>query len=228
MRSLNITRDGVHTADPEENREPSPELVRVAQELKGHEAVAPRVHEVERGPAAVEAVPHLDRNGCSRPSHVTTITGNVTAITGDGKQGWTTVTNMNPVHDIQASGLLQPPVIGRVWRGRTRADHADEYLAYGYEHGVHRIATRPGCLGVQYFRQISGDVAEFTVISYWASVEEMRNMHADQDGDVLRVWPLDRDPEFLLELPERVVLTELHVNDWPIDSRIDGDAASGQ
>jgi hypothetical protein len=38
-------------------------------------------------------------------------------------------------------------------------------------------------------------------------------MHGD-DGDPLRVAPLPRDPEFLLELPEYVELIELHANSW--------------
>lgn len=107
-------------------------------------------------------------------------------------------------------------MIGRIWFGRTRADRADEYLDYNAREGVAAIAAKPGCLGVQQFRTIRGDVAEFTVISYWPSIEAMKAMH-DDDGDPMRVWPLDRDAEFLLELPEFVEITELFINDWHDD-----------
>jgi hypothetical protein len=107
-------------------------------------------------------------------------------------------------------------LIGRIWFGRTRADRADEYLDYNASEGVAAIAAKPGCLGVQQFRTIKGDVAEFTVISYWPSIEAMKAMH-DDDGDPMRVWPLDRDAEFLLELPEFVEITELFINDWHDD-----------
>jgi hypothetical protein len=35
-----------------------------------------------------------------------------------------------------------------------------------------------------------------------------------EGGELLRPAHLDRDREYLLELPERVELTELHINDW--------------
>jgi heme-degrading monooxygenase HmoA len=106
------------------------------------------------------------------------------------------------------------PLVGRIWSGRTRRDVADEYLAYLYEHGVLTIEVKPGNLGVQVFRKFTGDVAEFTVISYWRSYDDMAAMHNGRGGDIRRVAHLDKDPDYLLELPDYVEVTELHVNDW--------------
>jgi hypothetical protein len=69
------------------------------------------------------------------------------------------------------------------------------------------------------FRRSDGDVTEFTTISYWPSMEAMEVMHSDT-GDVRRVAHLEKDPEYLLELPEFVDVTELYANDWqPQDER---------
>jgi hypothetical protein len=106
------------------------------------------------------------------------------------------------------------PLIGRIWRGRMPREVSDEYLRYNREAGLAEIARKPGCVGVQQFRRIDGDIAEVSTITYWTSMEAMGGMHDDEEEDVLRVAPLPRDPEFLLELPERVELIELHVNDW--------------
>jgi hypothetical protein len=96
-----------------------------------------------------------------------------------------------------------------------RADVSDEYLRYNREHGLAEIERKPGCVGVQQFRTVEGDDAEVTTITYWTSVEAMGAMHEEEDDpDLLRVSHLPRDPEFLFELPERVELVELHVNDW--------------
>ncbi len=119
--------------------------------------------------------------------------------------------------EVLVSGRRGEPVIGRIWTGRTRVEVADEYLSYLYEHGVLPVEAKPGCLGMQLFRQIKGDVAEFKTISYWRSMEDMGGMHAD-GGDVLRVSHLDRDPEYLLELPERVEVVELYANDWDLEA----------
>ena len=123
------------------------------------------------------------------------------------------VTTLAGKQEILASGSQGKPLIARIWSGRTRVAHADEYLRYSYEHGVLPIERKPGNLGVQLFRKIVGDVAEFTVISYWPSMEAMAAMHSDR-GDVRRVWPLEKDPDYLLELPEFVEIAEVHVNDW--------------
>jgi Antibiotic biosynthesis monooxygenase len=113
---------------------------------------------------------------------------------------------------ILASGA---PLVARRWFGRTRIEHADEYLRYNHEQGVLEVEKKPGCLGMQQFRKIRGDVAEFTTISYWESVEAMEAAH----GEGLRPTHLHRDPDYLLELPGSVEVSELHVNDWLLEAR---------
>jgi heme-degrading monooxygenase HmoA len=127
-------------------------------------------------------------------------------------------TNSAGKQEVMVSGLDGRPLIGRIWFGRTRKELADEYLKYNYENGVLEIEKKPGNLGVQLFRKIKADVAEFTVISYWSSMEAMEAMH-DDSGDVRRVWHLEKDPDYLLELPELVEVTELHANDWQLSTR---------
>jgi hypothetical protein len=105
------------------------------------------------------------------------------------------------------------PLLGRIWTGRTRAELADEYLAYNYEHGLLEIERMSGCVGVQQFRTVNGPIAEIRTISYWTSPEAMAAMHPG-GGDLLRPAHLPLDREYLLGLPEAVELTHLHVNDW--------------
>lgn len=106
------------------------------------------------------------------------------------------------------------PLVARTWTGRTLAEHADDYLTYLYEQGVRPIEGRPGCLGMQLFRRIDGDVAHFTTISYWRDYDAMQAMHPEGTDDIRRVAHLERDAEFLLELPEFSAISELHGNDW--------------
>ena len=54
-------------------------------------------------------------------------------------------------------------------------------------------------LGVQTFREDREHETEFVTISYWESMEEMS---AFTGGDPNAVHHLERDPEFLIELPE--------------------------
>jgi heme-degrading monooxygenase HmoA len=121
-------------------------------------------------------------------------------------------TNAAGKHEILVSGSQRKPLVARTWTGRTRREHADEYLKYNYENGVLEVEKKPGCLGMQQFRRIRGDVAEFTTVSYWESVEAMEAAH----GAGRRPTHLERDAEYLLELPEAVEVSELHANDWQL------------
>jgi hypothetical protein len=127
-------------------------------------------------------------------------------------------TNAAGKHEILVSGSRGKPLVARTWFGRTRKELADEYLRYNYENGVLEVEKKPGCLGMQQFRRIRGDVAEFTTVSYWESVEAMEAAH----GAGRRPTHLERDPEYLLELPESVEVSELHANDWQLSAESRG------
>ena len=91
------------------------------------------------------------------------------------------------------------PTIARIWRGRTTADRADEYERYNHEHGIKPLIHK--ALGVQMLREDRADETEFVTISYWESVEAMARFTGD---DPERIHHLERDAEFLIELPEAV------------------------
>jgi heme-degrading monooxygenase HmoA len=93
----------------------------------------------------------------------------------------------------------QQPTIARIWRGRTRPERADEYEAYNYEVGIKPLIEK--ALGVQTFREDRATETEFMTISYWESVEAMARFTG---GDPTRIHHLDRDAEFLIELPKQV------------------------
>jgi hypothetical protein len=95
--------------------------------------------------------------------------------------------------------------IARIWRGRTKREIADRYAGYLYEEGIRPLEEK--ALGVQLFREDRETESEFVTISYWESVEAMSRFTG---GGPNRIHHLDRDAEFLIELPERVqILTIL-------------------
>ncbi|MFL5089239.1 MAG: antibiotic biosynthesis monooxygenase family protein [Xanthobacteraceae bacterium] len=96
------------------------------------------------------------------------------------------------------------PKIARIWRGRTIAARADEYAAYLYAHGIRPLEDK--ALGVQLLRENRADETEFVTISYWESVEAMSRLAGK---DPRRIHHLARDPEFLIELPERVQVLDI-------------------
>ena len=96
------------------------------------------------------------------------------------------------------------PRIARIWRGRTRRDRADEYEAYNYEAGIKPLIEK--AMGVQTLREDRADETEFITISYWESIDAMSRFTG---GEPTRIHHLERDPEFLVELPRSVQILAL-------------------
>jgi heme-degrading monooxygenase HmoA len=109
------------------------------------------------------------------------------------------------------------PAIARIWRGRTRRDRADEYEAYNYEAGVKPLIKM--ALGVQTFREDREGETEFMTISYWESVEAMGEFTG---SDPKKIHHLERDEEFLIELPKEVQVLRLLTSQGMTGSRQEG------
>jgi len=99
---------------------------------------------------------------------------------------------------------MTKPQIARVWRGRTNPDVADEYEAYNYEVGIKPLIEK--ALAVQTFREDRQNETEFVTISYWESLESMSRFTG---GDPSRIHHLERDKDFLIELPKSVQILKI-------------------
>ena len=91
------------------------------------------------------------------------------------------------------------PAIARIWRGRTTRAKADEYAAYLYDVGIRPLEEK--ALAVMQLREDREHETEFVTISYW---ESLAAMVAFAGADPTRVHHLERDAEFLIELPKAV------------------------
>jgi heme-degrading monooxygenase HmoA len=101
-------------------------------------------------------------------------------------------------------------IIVRIWQGKVPEAKAEEYAEYHFETGVKRIQGIAGNLGVQVLRRTEKDTTEFTTISYWESFDAIHRFAGD---DIERPHHLPQDPEYLIELPNRVLHYELDYSD---------------
>jgi len=122
------------------------------------------------------------------------------------------------------------PQVARIWRGRTTRAKANEYAEYLYENGIKPLIEK--ALGVQQLREDREHETEFITISYWESVEAMSRFAG---SDPRRIHHLERDAEFLIELPESVQVLAITASQgdtggllqsWPETSR--ASAAGGR
>jgi hypothetical protein len=109
-----------------------------------------------------------------------------------------------PKENVMNQSNAAQPRIARIWRGRTTRAKADEYARYLYEEGIKPLEKK--ALGVQSLREDRETESEFVTISYWESIEAMSRFTG---GDPRRIHHLERDAEFLIELPQSVQVLEI-------------------
>src|SRR5262245_4353048 len=97
-----------------------------------------------------------------------------------------------------------------MWFGRTRVEDFDAYLAYLEESGVAELKRTPGNQGVMVLRRREGDEAEFGVVSFWDSLEDVKAF-AGEAVAVSRYFP--DDARFLVELTLRVKHLDVALQD---------------
>jgi heme-degrading monooxygenase HmoA len=103
------------------------------------------------------------------------------------------------------TGPVAGPRFARIWRGRTVRAKADEYQHYLLRNGITPLEAK-GAVGVQMFREDRETETEFMTISYWESVEAMTG---GSGGDPHQAHHLERDAEFLIELPRSVQILSI-------------------
>ncbi len=92
-------------------------------------------------------------------------------------------------------------MIARLWRGVTTSADADAYLKYLQQTGLCEYRTTAGNRAAFAMRRITGDRAEFLLLTLWDSQEAIRGF-AGPDLDRAVFYP--EDDRFLLERGERV------------------------
>ena len=99
-------------------------------------------------------------------------------------------------------------VITRIWHGRTKAEHADEYLQFVIDTGVPDYKSVDGNLSVEIWRRIEGDVCHFWTVTKWDSFDSVRKFAGD-DLEKAKYYP--EDWKYLLEFEPTVQHCETFV-----------------
>ena len=87
-------------------------------------------------------------------------------------------------------------MIARIWRGWTRAEDAEAYVAYIEATGLRAHRETPGNRGAWMLQRLEGDRCEFVTLSYWDSLDAVRAFAGD-DPERAVFYP--EDDRFLVE-----------------------------
>jgi len=97
-------------------------------------------------------------------------------------------------------------MIARMWRGRTLAAKADEYMGILESTGLKEYAATEGSRGVLVLRRVDGDQAEFLLITLWESWEAIKRFAGE---DVERSVYYPEDDAYLLQREAHVTHYEV-------------------
>ena len=91
-------------------------------------------------------------------------------------------------------------MIARTWRGATRAADAEAYVGYLERTGLREYRETPGNRGVVCLRRVTGDRAEFLIVTLWDSLAVVEGFAGADIGKAV-FYP--EDDRFLTARDER-------------------------
>ena len=97
-------------------------------------------------------------------------------------------------------------MIARTWRGWTRHEDADAYVAYLEETGMREYRATAGNRGAWILRRDDGDRTEFVTLTFWDSLDAVRGFAGDE---VERAVFYPEDDRFLVDRETSVTHFEL-------------------
>jgi heme-degrading monooxygenase HmoA len=65
-------------------------------------------------------------------------------------------------------------LIARIWRGWTRTEDADDYVAYLQTTGIPAYRATPGNRAAYILRRSYGDRTEFVTLTFWTSLDAVK------------------------------------------------------
>jgi heme-degrading monooxygenase HmoA len=92
-------------------------------------------------------------------------------------------------------------VIARTWRGWTRREDAEAYVAYLEQTGMKEYRATRGNRGAWIMRRDDGERTEFVTLTFWDSLDAVKGFAGD---DVERAVFYPEDDRFLVEREETV------------------------
>jgi len=96
---------------------------------------------------------------------------------------------------------MESKYITRIWHGRTKAEHSDEYLQLLIDTGVADYKRIEGNLSVEVWRRLEGDVCHFWTVTKWDSFDSIKQF-AGEDLEKAKYYP--EDSNYLLEFEPTV------------------------
>ena len=92
-------------------------------------------------------------------------------------------------------------MIARIWHGKTHSEHYEAYTSFLRQTAIPDYEETPGFIGLTFLRRMQNREGHFTLITYWESIEVVKNFAGDNYHQA-KYYP--EDDSFLIEFEEEV------------------------
>ena len=97
-------------------------------------------------------------------------------------------------------------MIARVWKGRTKIEHLEEYTEFMKVRAIPDYEKTIGFVKLTFLRKTDSDFAYFNLITFWESLDVIKKF-AGSDVDKAKYY--EEDKNYLIEFPEKVTHYEV-------------------
>ena len=97
-------------------------------------------------------------------------------------------------------------MIARIWHGTTKLSDMEEYTQFMQDKAVPDYKGTDGFVKLSFLRHVEGDIAHFTLVTYWENLEVIKNF-AGEDYETPKYYA--KDKQFLLEFEDKVIHYEV-------------------
>lgn len=97
-------------------------------------------------------------------------------------------------------------MIARIWHGRVKEKDYEAYTSFLKQVAIPDYEKTDGFQRLSFLRRLEGNIGHFTLITFWASLDVIRNFAGD-NFEKAKYYPEDDD--FLLEFEDKVVHHEV-------------------
>jgi len=100
-------------------------------------------------------------------------------------------------------------MIARIWQGKTKIEHLDEYTEFMEARAIPDYKKTVGFVKLTFMRRTDNKFAYFNLITFWESIDAIKNFAG---SDIEKAKYYIEDKTYLLDFPEKVLHYEVFAN----------------
>ena len=97
-------------------------------------------------------------------------------------------------------------MIARIWKGRTKIEHLDEYTKFMIARAIPDYKKTAGFKKLTFLKRTDKEFAYFNLVTFWENIEVIKNFAGD-DFEKAKYYPEDKN--YLIDFPEKVTHYEV-------------------